>query len=308
MQAEGAGKSLAGSDVRRSIPTYTFPEAAAHALARAARHGEWRVREPGEEMKLPAEAAAQIREVVDAALDRMGPDGGWLEPDEVNACLRGAGLRTPVTKVAASLQEAREAAGEIGGPVVLKVISDEALHKSDVGGVVLDVEGAQAVGAAFEQVTGVVSTYDGVLVQEMIQGGHEVLIGMAQDPNFGPLVVFGLGGVYVELLKDVAFRLHPLTDVDAREMMTETKGYRLLEGYRNNPEGDVEALQNALQRVSALISVMPELAEMDLNPVKVLPPGEGICVVDARMRVQHVEPGRMPQMRDLPGVTTNPPA
>ena len=308
MQAAGAGKSLAGTDVRRSIPTYTFPEAAAHALARAARHGEWRMREPGEEMKLPADASAQIRAVIDAAVDRVGEEGGWLEPDEVDACLRAAGLRTPITEMARTPEEAKTAAAGIGGPVVLKVISDEALHKSDVGGVVLDVEGDLAVVAAFDQVTGVVSTYDGVLVQEMIPGGHEVLIGVAQDPNFGPLVVFGLGGVYVELLKDVAFRLHPLTDVDAREMMTETKGYRLLEGYRNNPEGDVGALQDALQRVSALISVVPELVEMDLNPVKVLPPGDGICVVDARMRVQHVEPARMPAMLDLPGVTTNPPS
>jgi acyl-CoA synthetase (NDP forming) len=308
MQAQGAGKSLAGSDGRRSIPTYTFPEAAAHALARAAGHGEWRMREPGEEMKLDADAASEIRAVVDAALDRMDQDGGWLDPDEVDACLRGAGLRTPTTSVAHTPDEANAAAAEIGGPVVIKVISDDALHKSDVGGVVLDVQGAEAVTGAFDQVTAVVATYDGVLVQEMIPGGHEVLIGMAQDPNFGPLVVFGLGGIYVELLKDVAFRLHPLTDVDAQEMMTETKGYRLLEGYRNNPEGDVEALQGALQRVSALISVVPELAEMDLNPVKVLPPGEGICVVDARMRLQHVEPSRMPAMRDLPGVTTNPPA
>jgi len=308
MQAEGAGKSLAGSDVRRSIPTYTFPEAAAHALARAARHGEWRLREEGEEMKLDDDAASRIREVIDSALARVGEEGGWLEPDEVDSCLVAAGLRTPITRVADTRDEAMAAAHEIGGPVVLKVISDEALHKSDVGGVVLDVEGDEAVAAAFDQVTGVVDSYDGVLVQEMIPGGHEVLVGMAHDPNFGPLVVFGLGGIYVELLKDVAFRLHPLTDVDAREMMTETKGYRLLEGYRNNPEGDVPALQDALQRVSALISVVPELTEMDLNPVKVLPPGEGICVVDARMRVQHVAPGRMPAMRDLPGVTSNPPA
>jgi len=308
MQAEGAGKSLAGSDGRRSIPTYTFPEAAAHALARAARHGEWRLRESGEEMKLSHDASSRLREVVDAALDRIGEEGGWLEPDEVDTCLEASGLRTPVTKVASTPDEALAAAGDIGGPVVLKVISDEALHKSDVGGVVLDVEGEEAVRSGFDQVTGVVDSYDGVLVQEMIPGGHEVLIGMAQDPNFGPLVVFGLGGVYVELLKDVAFRLHPLTDVDAGEMVTETKGYKLLEGYRNTPEGDVPALLDALQRVSALISVMPELVEMDLNPVKVLPPGEGICVVDARMRVQRVEPRRMPAMRDLPGVTSNPPA
>jgi acyl-CoA synthetase (NDP forming) len=175
-----------------------------------------------------------------------------------------------------------------------------------VGGVALDIQGPSAVKNAFEQVTGSVASWEGVLVQEFIPGGHEVLIGMAQDPNFGPLVVFGLGGIYVELLKDVSFRLHPITDVDASEMIRETKSHRLLEGYRNNPKGDIAALELALQQVSALVAVVPELMEMDLNPVKVLPPGEGVCVVDARMRIAAVEPGHSPALRDLPSVTTNP--
>jgi acetyltransferase len=129
---------------------------------------------------------------------------------------------------------------------------------------------------------------------------------MAQDPNFGPMVVFGLGGVYVELLKDVAFRLQPITDVDAHEMVRETQSFRLLEGYRNNPEGDVDALEVALQKVSALVWAMPELMEMDLNPVKVLAPGDGVVVVDARMRIEPLAPSLRPSMRDLPGVTSNP--
>lgn len=306
MQAESAGKALAGADGKRSIPTYTFPEPAAHALARAVRHGEWRQRDPGTEFRLDEETANKIREVVDPAVERLGDEGGWLDPDEIDACLTAAGVRTPVTRVAKSPEQAQEQAAAIDGPVVLKVISEDALHKSDVGGVVLDVEGDDAVAEAFGQVTGVVETNDGVLVQEMIPGGHEVLIGVAQDPNFGPMLVFGLGGVYVELLKDVAFRLHPITDVDAAEMITETRGHKLLEGYRNNPEGDVAALEETLQRISVLISVVPELVEMDLNPVKVLAPGEGVCVVDARMRVEPVAAGRRPQMRDLPGVTSNP--
>ncbi|HEY6635007.1 MAG TPA: acetate--CoA ligase family protein, partial [Acidimicrobiia bacterium] len=235
-----------------------------------------------------------------------GPTGGWLEPDEVDRCLQAAGLRTPLTEVARTREEAMIKARDMPGPVALKVISDDALHKSDVGGVLLGIEGDDAVAAGFDRVSGVVPTYEGVLVQEMIPGGHEVLIGMAQDPNFGPMVVFGLGGVYVELLKDVSFRLHPITDTDAREMITETRSHKLLEGYRGNPLGDVVALEEALRKVSAMIEVFPELMEMDLNPVKVLPPGEGVCVVDARMRVEHVAPNRMPAMRDLPGVTTNP--
>lgn len=307
MQSEGAGTILSGGDGRRSIPTYIFPEAAAYALARAIQHGEWRQRPTGGHLRLGEPAAQALRTVIDSALDRLGDDGGWLDPDEVDRCLTAAGLRTPVTRIARTREEAVSVVDEISGPVALKVISDEALHKSDVGGVLLDVQGDEAVARGFDQVTGAVGSHEGVLVQEMIPGANEVLVGMAQDPNFGPLVVFGLGGVYVELLKDVAFRLHPLTDVDAHEMIRQTKGHRLLEGYRNNPEGDVPALEEALQRVSALISVVPELMEMDLNPVKVLPPGEGICVVDARMRVERVAPEKMPAMRDLPGVTSNPP-
>jgi acyl-CoA synthetase (NDP forming) len=127
---------------------------------------------------------------------------------------------------------------------------------------------------------------------------------MTQDPNFGPLVVFGLGGIYVELLQDVAFRIHPLTDVDASEMIKEIKGSRLLDGYRNQPKGDVAALEEALLKVSGLIDAVPELVEMDLNPVKVLEPGGGVVVVDARMKIRAVEARKHPRMRDLPGVTS----
>jgi acetyl coenzyme A synthetase (ADP forming)-like protein len=307
MQAAGAGDLLAGGPERRSIPTYTFPEAASLALARAVRHGEWRQRDTGQAIELDEETLEAIREVVDPALQRLGPDGGWLDPGEVDRCLILAGLRTPVTRVTRSLEEAKEVAGEIGGQVVLKVISEDALHKSDVGGVVLGVEGDEAVERAFDQVTRAVPSFEGVLVQEYVPGGHEVLIGMAQDPNFGPMVVFGLGGIYVELLKDVAFRLQPITDVDAGEMVRETQSFRLLEGYRNNPEGDIPALEEALRKVSALIGAVPEMMEMDLNPVKVLAPGEGVVVVDARIRLEPVAPGKRPDMKDLPGVTTNPP-
>lgn len=306
MQAEGAGQALAGENGARSIPSYMFPEDGALALARAARHGEWRQRDQGEELELSDEAVTEIRNVVNSALTRLGEEGGWLDAEEVDRCLTAAGLRTPLTKVAKDVDEAKAAAAEIDGPVAVKVISDEALHKSDVGGVALGVEGDQEIEEAFQRVSGVVDQFDGVLIQEFIEGGHEVLIGMAFDPNFGPLVAFGLGGIYVELLKDVSFRIYPITDTDAAEMIRETKGYKLLEGYRNNPEGDVAALEDALQRISALITEMPELTEMDLNPVKVLPPGEGICVVDARMQVKPVPAKRTRTLKDLPGVTTRP--
>ncbi len=306
MQSEGAGRALAGEEGARSIPAYIFPEDGAVALARAVRHGNWRQRDPGVEFELDREAATEIRNVVDSALSRLGEEGGWLDPEEVDRCLNAAGLRTPFTRVVKDVEEAKSAAAKADGSVVMKVISEEALHKSDAGGVVLDIEGDEEVEKAFRQVTGVVDQVDGVLVQEFVEGGHEVLIGMALDPNFGPLVAFGLGGIYVELLKDVAFRIYPITDVDAAEMVRETKGYKLLEGYRNNPLGDIDALEDALRRISALITEMPELTEMDLNPVKVLPPGEGVCVVDARMQVRPVPARRTRTLKDLPAVTTRP--
>jgi acyl-CoA synthetase (NDP forming) len=254
------------------------------------------------------EASAEIiREIVDRAMDRLGSDGGWLGPAEVEACLRAAGLRTPRSEVAQDAEQAMRIAAEIGGPVVVKVLSEAAVHKSDVGGVILGVEGDQEVEEAFEAVTSVVDHHDGALIQEFVAGGHEILIGMTLDPMFGPLVAFGMGGVFVELLGDVSFRIHPITDVDAVEMVTETKSFKLLLGYRNQPTGDVEAVEEALQRVSALISVVPELVEMDLNPVKVLQPGNGVSVVDARMRVAPVVAERSPGMRDLPGATSSPP-
>ncbi|MGD2043191.1 MAG: GNAT family N-acetyltransferase [Acidimicrobiia bacterium] len=307
MQAELAGQALGGENGARTIPSYMFPEDGALALARAVRHGKWRQRDPGEEFELDDAAVQQIRNATDRALKRFDDQGGWMDPEEIDDILRVTGLRTPVTRVAGTVEEAKSVAAAIGGPVVIKVISESALHKSDVGGVVLGVSGDDEVEEAFAKVTGAVEESDGVLVQEFIEGGHEVLIGISQDPNFGPLVAFGLGGVYVELLKDVAFRIYPITDVDAAEMVKEPKSSRLLEGYRNNPQGDIAALEDALLRVSALITEMPELVEMDLNPVKVLPPGEGICVVDARMRVRPVPASRSRSLKDLPGVTTNPP-
>jgi acyl-CoA synthetase (NDP forming) len=302
MHSGDTARYLAGAEGRRAIPTYMFPEAAALALSRAVGLGAWRLRDPGIEVALEPEVEVAIRAIVDAAVEKVSATGGWMEPEEVDAVLRAAGLRVPKSAVTHSSDEAVAAAAAIEGAVVVKVISESAIHKSDVGGVILGVEGEDEVRAAYETVTGVVFDADGVLVQEFVTGGHEVLIGMTQDPNFGPLVGFGLGGVYVELLQDVAFRIHPLTDVDASEMIRDTKGFRLLQGYRNTAEGDVTELERTLLRVSGLISVMPELLEMDLNPVKVLAPGEGVVVVDARMRIQPVPDTSHPRMRDLRGV------
>ena len=304
MQADRGGGLLAGGPGSRSIPAYTFPEAAAVALSRATRYGEWRRKVPGVEGRLSPERIRDIRQIVDELIVSVEEDGSWLDPPAVDALLEAAGFPRPRSEMVETEEQAVVVAASIGRSVVLKVVSESALHKSDVGGVALDVSGADAVRAAFGRVTAAIPDYDGVLVQEFLPGGHEVLVGMTQDPNFGPLVVFGLGGIYVELLGDVAFRIHPIDDIGVDEMTREVKGFRLLEGYRNQPSGDLDALKETLLRVSGLISVMPELVEMDMNPVKVGEPGMGVSVVDARMKLKPVEPRGRPTMRDLPGVTS----
>jgi acetyl coenzyme A synthetase (ADP forming)-like protein len=285
------------------VPTFVFPEAAAIALSRAARYGEWLTRPEGTIPTLAGLDPGAARRVVAAAVGRLGDEGGWLEPGEVDEVLAAFGIRLPVSRVVVTADEAAVAAVDIGGKVVLKVIAPSALHKSDVGGVLLDVEGEGAVRAGFDHLMSVVGDPEGVLVQEMVAGGHEVLIGVTEDPSFGPLLVFGLGGVYVELLKDVAVRIAPITDRDAAEMVGEIKTARLLQGrYRNFPPGDLDALQEALLRVSALVEAVPELVEMDMNPVKVLLPGEGVRVVDARIKVRPLKPGWSPELLDIPGL------
>lgn len=282
------------------IPSYPFPESAARALARVVRYADWRRRPLGEVVHFDDADRPAARRVVDAALARMGDDGGWLEPAEAEAILDAYRIPRARSRVAATGDEAVAIAAEIEGPVVLKVVAPSVLHKSDVGGIALGVQGDDSVAAAFDRVFSVAADATGALVQEFVPGGHEVIIGMTEDPSFGPLIAFGLGGVFVELIGDVAFRIHPLTDTDAAEMIGEVKASRLLDGYRGGEPGDLPALRETLLRISNLVEDLPEITEMDLNPVKVLGPGEGLRVVDLRMRIHAVEHGRLPGRRDIP--------
>jgi acyl-CoA synthetase (NDP forming) len=298
MSAEGAPDELSSDDAR--IPNFPFPEQAARALVKAVEYAEWRARPEGTVIGFGDIDSGAARAVVAKALGRIDGEGGWLEPSEVDDVLRAYGLALAQSGVAATEDDAVRVAAEIGGPVVLKVVSPSALHKSDVGGVVLDVEGEAEVRAAYGAVTAAVPDPEGALIQEFVGEGHEVLIGMTEDPVFGPLLVFGLGGVFVELIGDVAFRIHPLTDLDADDMISEVKSAKLLEGYRGGDPGDIPALRDALLRVSALVEDVPELVELDLNPVKVRTPGSGIRVVDARIRVRPVAGPWVPTRWDLP--------
>lgn len=298
MHSGGAPSELESKTVK--FPVFSFPERAALALRKAVGYAEWLDEPTGQPVVFDDIDRTVARTIVERAVVDADESGAWLDPDDVDAVLEAYGVTIPKARVVSTSDEAVAFAEEIDTPVVLKVIAPSAVHKSDVGGVALNLAGREAIAAAFDQVMAAVPDPEGVLVQEFVPGGHEVLIGMVEDPNFGPLIVFGLGGVFVELIGDVAFRIHPLTDVDARDMIGEVKSSKLLEGYRGGPAGDIEAVVETLLRVSALIEDLPEVLEMDLNPVKVGIPGDGVRIVDARIKVRPVVGSWIPSRTDLP--------
>jgi acetyl coenzyme A synthetase (ADP forming)-like protein len=272
---------------RGRLPAYAYPENAAMALSAAESYGRWRARLRGTALKLGRLEETTIRAVVDRVLTNA-PGPLWLGPADLATVLRAAAIPFADAEVV-SPAEAPATAERVGYPLVAKAIAPEILHKSDVGGVILDLESAGAVATAVEtladRMRAIGVRLDGILLQRQVRGGIEALVGVTTDPTFGPLLVCGLGGVLVELLRDVSFHLTPVTDVDAREMIDRLRARRLLDGYRGRPPGDRDALADVIMKVSALVEVVPELRELDLNPVKVLEPGKGAVVVDGRMRV-----------------------
>jgi len=301
LMESGSGRASMRNETM-TIPVYEFPEAAAKALSRAASYAEWRRTPYGEVPEFTDIDGGSARRIVVDALARVGPDGGWLTDDEVRGLLGCFGIDTPRSYEAKSKEAAVSAWSEIAGPVAMKLMAPSALHKSDIGGVVLNISGADQVGEAFDHIMSLADDANGVLIQEMVPTGIEVLIGMSEDPSFGPLLVFGMGGVFVELLKDVVFRVAPITDREAHQMVTGIKSAKLLDGYRGQPAGDTGALEQALLRVSALVEGIPELAEMDLNPVIVREPGDGVIVVDGRMRIRPTRRGWSPEVVDVASV------
>ena len=206
---------------------------------------------------------------------------------ESKQLLEDAGIPTTGARLARDAEEAVALAGELGYPVVLKIVSQEVAHKSDVGGVALGLADAAAVRDAYTRMLAAVraalpdARIDGVSVQRQAQAGTEVIVGVSKDPQFGPVLMFGLGGVLVEVLRDVAFRLVPLTPRDAREIVREIKGFPLLQGYRGAPPADLAALESVILKVSAFVDAHPEVDELDLNPVFAFP--DGAVAADARV-------------------------
>ncbi len=266
------------------IPGYMFPESAARALAALNRYRAWRDRPEGTEHAFPAD-----RDRVAAILAAARTEGrAKLTEAEALAVLDAYGIPTAPWRAVRTAEEAMLAAAAVGYPVVLKVMNDQVVHKSDVGGVVLDLKTVDEVRAGYARLVRRVRERTGlavkeVLVQAMVPGGRETIVGMSRDPRVGPLLMFGLGGIFVEAMRDVAFRVHPVTDVDAREMVREIRGFKLLEGMRGETSVNLVGLEEVVQRVSQLVGDHDAIAELDVNPLLALP--DRVVALDARFRI-----------------------
>jgi acetate---CoA ligase (ADP-forming) len=271
-----------------NIPHYSFPERAARALAAMARYREW-VHRPRTEYRVFTDVQIeQARETI-ARAKRQGRSL-LLEP-EAHDVLKAYGFPVLQYRFAKSEDEALHAAREIGYPVVLKIVSPDIAHKVDVGGVKLDIHSDAELRENYRQMLADVQKAKpdarifGVFVQEFIKGGKETILGLKRDPLFGPLLMFGLGGIYVEALRDVTFRIAPIRELGVHRMIRQIRGFKILEGFRGEPPSDIDAIAECLARLSQLATQLEEIVELDINPLVVFERGRGARVVDARIVV-----------------------
>lgn len=281
---------------RRDVPVFPFPEAPAIAMGHVARLVEWRRRPDGVVPSLTDVDVGAARDLAARSVAQM-PEGRWVAPGELEELLACFGVSTVGGEVVSSASAAAEAAARMGQPVALKVVSETIQHKTDVGGVKLGVapEDVEAVYTSMAAQLGAEMT--GALVQPMIGAGVEVIIGAVNDAAFGPVVMFGLGGTAAEVLADRSFTIVPVTDLDAAELVRAPKGAALLMGHRGSEPVDLAALEDLVLRVGRMADSVPELAELDLNPVIARP--DGAFIVDARARVQSVSGPRIQPIRRL---------
>jgi acetate---CoA ligase (ADP-forming) len=278
MTTDGARALIGKNEI---VPSYMFPEAAAKVLARAVSYAEWRAKPLAlvpEFTDINKDAAKAI--VADCLKSR---GDGWLTTEECRKLLSAFGIPQAAAGIARTREEAVAIANSLVYPVAAKLASARVLHKSDIGALRLNLENPEAVARAFDAIRQ--DEMEGILIQKMLTGGVEVMIGITDDPLFGPLIAFGLGGIHVEILADVCFRVTPLTDRDAHEMVRNIRGFRLLEGYRGHAPADISAIEDVLLRISRMVEDIPEIRELDLNPIFAMPPGQDCIAVDARIRV-----------------------
>lgn len=269
------------------FPSYAFPEAAARALAKATRYHDWLQRPHSDPPKFNVDT-----QKAQSLIQKCAGTDTWLPASSVFEILRCYGIAAVRTETAHSAEEAVNAAKRLGFPVVMKVASTAIIHKSDVGGVLLNLKDAEAVQNAYAQINdklrqqGIADSH--VILQPFEKGGVEVFAGMTVDPNFGPLLAFGLGGTQMEIWQDLVFRLAPLTKESAQQMIHGIRGVKLLAGFRGQPPVDEAALVDLLLRLSQLVQELPNIVELDCNPVLVRPTGQGATVLDARMKIKKV--------------------
>ena len=287
MSSRGVPAELSSHGVR--IPSYAFPEDAARALARSTDYGVWRKKPVG---SIPSFDKTRRDEAAAVIAEALGEDPEWLDPEQTARLFDCYGLPLVQQRLARTQEEVVAAASDLGGHVALKAVAPGLIHKTEAGGVRLGLKGESTVRAAAsemqESVRAAGHEVEEFLIQEMVPSGVEMIVGVAHDPSFGPVVACGAGGTAVELVRDVSVRITPLTDEDAGEMIRGLATFPLLEGYRGSVPVDIPSLEDVLLRVSTMVEAHPEILEMDCNPVKVTP--EGAAIVDARVRVSTAEP------------------
>jgi acyl-CoA synthetase (NDP forming) len=258
----------------------------------------------------PGGTSPQARTICRNALAR---GDSWLNDHDIWEVLTAFGLPVAIHRLARTADEAVAFASVIGFPVVAKLASTRVTHKTELGSVRLNLTSSNDVRAAFDDIMARArqavggDAIEGVLIQPMICGGAETLLGITHDRLFGPLVAFGMGGINVDALGDVRFRVAPVTDRDADDLLHEIRGFPLLTGYRGHPAADVTALRDALLRMSCLAERVPEIAELDLNPVIALAPGAGCRVIDARIKVAPLNGESRDSLPALPTVVRTSP-
>jgi len=280
----------AGIKILRSgkIPNYSYPERAVASLEAMLKYQQWKEASPGKtksfavNKKKTERILAKVKEETRAN----------LTPEETREVLSAYGFSFPKRVVTETSREAISAANSLGYPVVMKIVSPDILHKSDIGGVKVGIREKSQVTRSFEDLISNAKRFMpealilGVAVEEMVGPGKEVILGSSRDPSFGSLIMFGLGGIYVEVLKDISFRIAPLTLEDAESMIREVHSYTILKGVRGEEPSDLEAVKEALLRLSQLVTDFPEILEMDINPLMVLPSGKGAVVIDSRLTIK----------------------
>ena len=267
------------------LPTYPYPEDGIRAFDALVRYREARER-PEPRLQHFDVDKKRVREVISGAREARKRELGEKDAREI---ISAYGFRIPRNVLARTSPEAVKAAAEIGFPVVMKIASPDILHKTDIGGVRIGLRNPHEVETAFLEITSnahrllPAAMVWGCMVQEMVTGGKEVILGMTLDHQFGPMIMFGMGGIYVEALGDVSFRIAPVGVQEAVSMMEETRSFRLLNGLRGEKPSDLSVTRDCILRLSQLVTDFPEIVEMDINPLLVLPEGEGAVAIDARV-------------------------